>query len=128
MRVCTFLRGVNVGGIKLKMADLKADFESAGFTDIVTVLATGNIIFSSDLDKMEIFQRLSEILPVAFFLKTDVEIRQMMLANPFDNERDKHNYVFISDENFAEFIFDSFVKIKHDLTERAALVQGNFYW
>ncbi|MGL5341895.1 MAG: DUF1697 domain-containing protein, partial [Lactococcus garvieae] len=29
------------------MADLKKEFEAAGFTDVITVLATGNVIFSS---------------------------------------------------------------------------------
>ena len=47
MRYCAFLRGINVGGTKLKMADLKKEFEAAGFTDVITVLATGNVIFSS---------------------------------------------------------------------------------
>ncbi|MEG0907554.1 MAG: DUF1697 domain-containing protein, partial [Lactococcus sp.] len=27
MRYCAFLRGINVGGTKLKMADLKKEFE-----------------------------------------------------------------------------------------------------
>ena len=47
MRYCAFLRGINVGGTKLNMADLKTEFEAAGFTGVITVLATGNVIFSS---------------------------------------------------------------------------------
>lgn len=43
-----FLRGINVGGnTAIKMADLKAAFEKIGFRDVRTVLASGNVIFST---------------------------------------------------------------------------------
>lgn len=34
MRYWAFLRGINVGGSKLKMTDLKKEFEAAGLTDV----------------------------------------------------------------------------------------------
>ncbi len=37
MRYCAFLRGINVGGIKSKWADLKKEFETAGFYRRCTV-------------------------------------------------------------------------------------------
>jgi len=40
------LRAVNVGGRKLVMAELKAMFESLGFTQVRTLLQTGNIVFA----------------------------------------------------------------------------------
>ncbi|MGI9825264.1 DUF1697 domain-containing protein [Agromyces sp. Marseille-Q5079] len=39
------LRGVNVGGITVKSADLRDLFESLGFTSVRTVLASGNVAF-----------------------------------------------------------------------------------
>lgn len=42
--VC-FLRGVNVNGRKVLMKDLTSIFASIGFTNIKTVLASGNVIF-----------------------------------------------------------------------------------
>ena len=42
------LRGVNVGGITVKSADLKDVFESLGFESVRTVLASGNVAFESD--------------------------------------------------------------------------------
>ena len=41
------LRAVNVGGRKLLIAELKAVFESLGFTRLRTLLQSGNIIFES---------------------------------------------------------------------------------
>src|ERR1041385_2897941 len=43
------LRGINVGGKALvKMADLKATFEKAGFSNVSTYINSGNVIFESD--------------------------------------------------------------------------------
>lgn len=41
------LRGVNVGGVIVKMADLKKLMEQVGFTDVKTLLASGNVIFEA---------------------------------------------------------------------------------
>ena len=47
-RYVALLRGINVGGNNLiKMADLKASFESMGLADIGTYIASGNVLFSS---------------------------------------------------------------------------------
>lgn len=43
-----FLRGVNVGGRVIKMAELKACFERVGFGDVRTFLQSGNVIFGSN--------------------------------------------------------------------------------
>jgi uncharacterized protein (DUF1697 family) len=39
-----FLRGINVGNIRIKMADLKAMFEGLGFQEVKTYLQTGNVV------------------------------------------------------------------------------------
>ncbi len=41
------LRGVNVGGITVKSAELRALFDELGFADVRTVLASGNVTFAS---------------------------------------------------------------------------------
>ena len=46
---CAFLRGVNVNGRKLKMADACHFLESAGLSNLKSVLATGNFIFDSEM-------------------------------------------------------------------------------
>lgn len=42
------LRGVNVGGVKLAMADLRAVLSSLGYTDVSTYIQSGNALFSTD--------------------------------------------------------------------------------
>ncbi len=42
-----FLRAINVGGRTVKMTKLSEIFESLGFSDVETFIASGNVIFSS---------------------------------------------------------------------------------
>ncbi len=43
------LRGINVGGKNIiKMADLRASFEAMGFSNVVTYIQSGNILFQTE--------------------------------------------------------------------------------
>ena len=42
------LRGINVGGKRMKMADVSEMFEQLGYENVQTILASGNVIFESD--------------------------------------------------------------------------------
>jgi uncharacterized protein (DUF1697 family) len=42
-----FLRGVNVGGVNLKMADVATALTEAGLAEVRTILATGNVTLDS---------------------------------------------------------------------------------
>lgn len=45
-RYVALFGSINVGGNRLKMVDLRAAFEAEGFSDVETVVASGNVIFS----------------------------------------------------------------------------------
>ena len=84
-----FLRGIN-GGLTLKMADLRALFERLGFTDIKTVLATGNVIFdASHNNRMEIASQIERAIVSAYsyetvaILYTRDELAHLLEADPF---------------------------------------------
>jgi uncharacterized protein (DUF1697 family) len=47
-RYVALLRGINVGGHRLKMAHLRRLFEELGFDEVASVIASGNVIFSAD--------------------------------------------------------------------------------
>lgn len=48
MRYVALLRGINVGGKNLiKMAALREAFEEMGFTDVATLIASGNVVFTA---------------------------------------------------------------------------------
>ena len=62
-----FLRAINVSGKnKIKMDDLKIIFNELGLKDVKTYLNTGNVVYSGDVDVMDIEE--------AIFKKTDLEI------------------------------------------------------
>ena len=47
-RFVALLRGINVGGNNLiKMSALRESFEALGFSDVVTYIQSGNVVFSS---------------------------------------------------------------------------------
>ena len=43
-----FLRGINVGGHRVKMDRLREIFTELGLTDVSTFIASGNVLFSTD--------------------------------------------------------------------------------
>lgn len=52
----SFLRGINVGGKRVPMKELKSVFEQMGFNDVKTLLNTGNVLFTGEQDKLEEIQ------------------------------------------------------------------------
>src|SRR6516225_11146866 len=46
-KYAAFLRGVNVGGVTLKMAEVASALAEAGFADVRTILASGNVLLES---------------------------------------------------------------------------------
>src|SRR3546814_9543613 len=47
-RYVALFGSINVGGNRLKMVDLRAAFEAEGFTNVETVVASGNVLFDHD--------------------------------------------------------------------------------
>jgi uncharacterized protein (DUF1697 family) len=91
------LRGVNLGNRRLSMTDLRAFAEEVGFERPRTLLQSGNLVFASpSAAKAAGLERRLEAaaadrlgFPVEFHLRTPVEWRAMIAANPFpDAARD----------------------------------------
>lgn len=61
-----FLRGVNVGGITIKMAELKEALKSRPFSDVKTLLASGNVVLSSELPQAAVKKEFEACLREAF--------------------------------------------------------------
>ena len=61
-----FLRGVNVGGITIKMADLKEALKSRPFSGVKTLLASGNVVLSSELAPAGVKKEFEACLREAF--------------------------------------------------------------
>ena len=86
------LRGVNVGGIAIKSVDLREVFEQQGFDDVRTVLASGNVTFTSTgrEPRAKLKQRIEQALRDRFsydawiILITRRELEHAIEAFPFD--------------------------------------------
>ena len=87
------LRAVNVGGIKVSMADLRALIIDLGFDGVHTLLNSGNAVFRSkstagaDLEKLletEFAQRVGR--PTEFFVRTAEEWESVIARNPMTDE------------------------------------------
>jgi uncharacterized protein (DUF1697 family) len=87
-RYVAFLRGVSP--MNAKMADLKACFEKMGFTDVRTILSSGNVAFTG-LKKREsnlaksIESAMEEYLPRSFpvIVRTSDHLLTLIKADPF---------------------------------------------
>lgn len=73
------LRGVNVGGNNMiNMKELKASFEKLGFTDVLTYINSGNIIFrTKDTDARKLEIKIEKMLSKEYKLDSKVVIRSL---------------------------------------------------
>ena len=108
MRAVVLLRGVNVGGVRFKMADLAAALELTGFSDVRTVLASGNVIVSTDLsDPQEIADAVTTVIDerfgfdVAAIVVSLPVVRNAVDEYPFPRTEDRHAYVVFADVDEA---------------------------
>ncbi len=93
MRVFAALsRAVNVGGTGLlAMKDLRRLCAAAGFEDVQTLLASGNVVFRSRLTPPKIEQMLEAVLakhmrkPVDVIVRSRTELEAIAANNPFAN-------------------------------------------
>ena len=133
-KFCAFLRGVNVKGTNMKMAEVSMVFEKAGMTNVSFVLASGNILFSSNKKKEELKQELEKAMSVYFdydaflFLKTKKEIQQIVEKCPFLPHETFHIYGFTGIEGIEKILMEEFKKSTASETEKAAIAENNFYW
>lgn len=106
-RYAVFLRGVNVGGVNLKMAAVAAALEDAGFTNVKTVLASGNVLLDSRSGVAAVRKKAEKALRDEFGYDAWVlgyemdTLAEVSAAYPFEREVDgHHSYVtFVSDED-----------------------------
>ena len=98
-RFVALLRGVNVGGVTIKMADLAELVRGLGYTDVKTVLASGNVLFTTQDAAADTKQPLEAALRTRFGYEAWVHvltvdaIRRLIAAYPFPRDPDRHAYV-----------------------------------
>jgi uncharacterized protein (DUF1697 family) len=133
-RYAAFLRGVNVGGVNLKMAGVAAAFEEAGFSNVRTILASGNVLLETRSDVAAVRKKAEAALRKAFgydawVLAYDIDTLQAIVdAYPFEPEVPDHqSYVtFVSDEAVLDELAELAKNPGPD--ELIARGEGVVYW
>ena len=105
-----FLRGVNVGGVNLKMADVAAALTDAGLADVRTILATGNVTLDSPATADAVRATAEKALRKQFGYDAWVlvypikKVRAIVEGYPFEPEVDGYqSYVtFVSDADVLD--------------------------
>ena len=83
-----FLRAINVGGHVVKMDALRGLFESLGFSNVETFIASGNVLFETNLNsnlEKKIESKLREALgyDVATFIRRGAELKAVASYKAF---------------------------------------------
>ncbi len=90
MRYAGLLRAVNVGKRQVPMARLRGLLEELGFTDVATLMASGNVVFSTDrTDVAALEGELAAAIeadfgfPVPVLIRSAEDLDRVIAANPF---------------------------------------------
>jgi uncharacterized protein (DUF1697 family) len=97
-RYVALVRGINVGGVVLKMEDLKRMLEYVGFSKVRTYIQSGNAIFETkEVNKRkmeaEIAQEIKNKIDrdIVVIVKTAEEIARIAAAHPLADLGDEKN-------------------------------------
>jgi uncharacterized protein (DUF1697 family) len=121
MKYIALLRAVNVGGTgKLPMAELKAMCHDAGFTQVETYIASGNVVFESKAAEARVKSELESRLmtyvgkKIDVVLRTASEMQAVLKGNPFPKAAPNHTYAFFLNERPQGDAFDHAVGRKDE--------------
>ncbi|MGP0224241.1 MULTISPECIES: DUF1697 domain-containing protein [unclassified Paenarthrobacter] len=110
-----FLRGINVGGINIKMADLKAALADYPFSKVKTLLASGNVVLQSDLAAKDVKAEFEACLRKAFgydawvVVLTAARVAELVDACPYPaDDKATHSYITLaSDTSMLDELFQA---------------------
>ena len=107
-------------------------FTDAGMKEVSSVLASGNILFSSDKKPSELKNILEKSMSEYFdyeaflFLKNENEISEIVNNNPFNKAEDLHIYVFVGIEDVETLLMEEFSKSDKTEMKKPKLLQIHF--
>jgi len=136
-RYAAFLRGVNVGGVNLKMVEVAAALTDAGFANVRTILASGNVLLDSSGGVAAVRKKAEAALRKRFgydawVLVYDIDtVRAILDAYPFEREVDGYqSYVtFVADAAVLDQLAALAASIDPDAAdEKIGRGDGVIYW
>ncbi len=131
-RYVAFLRGVNVGGVNLRMAEVVDAFEGAGFSNVATVLASGNVLLDAAVSVDSVRKKSETVLRDTFgydawvLAYTHHTVAKIVSAYPFEREVDGYqSYVtFVTDAD----VLDELCAVDAGADEKIERGIGVVYW
>jgi uncharacterized protein (DUF1697 family) len=100
-----FLRGINVGGINIKMADLKEALKSRPFSGVKTLLASGNVVVASELPPAGVKAEFEACLRETFgydawvVVLTAERVAELVAACPYPaDDASTHTYLTLASD------------------------------
>jgi uncharacterized protein (DUF1697 family) len=135
IRYAAFLRGINVGGNKMiKMQELAKAFESLGFSNVKTLIQSGNVIFeSAPTDDEKLTKRIEKKLEamagwtIDVFVMEVAELKSLVEANPFAKAKSGVNgkkYITL----FQGKMDAKSELLRQDDVEIVKIESGKLYW
>ncbi|MBC7894522.1 MAG: DUF1697 domain-containing protein [Cytophagaceae bacterium] len=131
-RYVALLRGVNVGGVNVKMADLAEVVRGLGYDDVTTVLASGNVLFTTpdaaaaSKDKLEAALRTRFGYEAWVHVLTVDAVQKVIDAFPYERSAARHAYVVFV---LRPEVRDELLAVKLDpKVEQAKAGDGVVYW
>jgi uncharacterized protein (DUF1697 family) len=104
VRWVVLLRAVNLGARnKVPMAELRTLLEEAGYGDVKTYIASGNVILDGPRSKAAVARKLEEIVADAFgvettaIVRTPPELAAVVDGHPFGRDTSRSHVVFLAD-------------------------------
>lgn len=131
-----FLRGINISGKnKISMPELKAEFETLGFSEVSTYLNSGNVVFSSETDnaKTVIEKMISDKfgLEIPVYLIGMDELKDIISHSPAwwnsGNKEWYDNLIFILSSDTPEEIDDLLGEPSEEL-EMIQIYKNVIFW
>lgn len=104
MKYVALLRGIGPSNPNMHGAKLKAAAESAGFSNVQTLLSSGNVIFESDIsDQAKIEEKLEKTWPAELgfnsvtIVRSQQQLQALVDANPYKNaEHSRASYLLVT--------------------------------
>ena len=134
MMYCVFLKQVSFHKMFIQMDDLKTLFENNGFTDVKTVIRSGNVLFSSSEKVENLYKKIGIMLndyynyDIDIFIRNIEEIKELIKSNPYKIDKNFYHQVFICDNNFTKILEKEFLKSKLLDKEEFTINNNILYW
>lgn len=132
-RHIALLRGINVGGRTVKMADLRECFEEMGFEDVSTLLQTGNVTFEATGKVAGLKTKIQKGLSDRFGYDAKVQVlkraqlTKIIDGYPFGSAGDsQHDYVIFMEDGLEKKLVKEDVELAKG--EKVEAGRGVVYW